>query len=109
MNDGTMTKGFPPSYGGANKVTAAHDPDMDLAVKTGEPHDTVKDRVVEARDKIVEVKDKVIEIKDQVADRGSAALKGVRSFVTANPLKAVAVAFGIGFVGMRVTRMLRWL
>ncbi len=69
----------------------------------------VKATVAEIKEKMIEVKDQAIVVKDNVIDRGGAMATKVRTFVTAHPLKAIAIAFAVGYVGMRVTRPLRWL
>ena len=83
MNNGTVAKG----------------------IGTSTPNEALSD----FRDKVVEVKDAAVEVKDEVLKRGSATLESLRRMVVASPLKAVAIAFGIGYVGMRLTRPLRWL
>jgi ElaB/YqjD/DUF883 family membrane-anchored ribosome-binding protein len=104
MNDGT-TRTFVPrkSTGGSvEKAHSLHDTATDLNAMGNENGETVKD-------KIVEVRDKVIEVKDTLIDRAGATAEKVRHFARVHPLKAIAIAFAVGYVGMRVTRPLRWL
>lgn len=68
-----------------------------------------KSTMAEIKEKMIEVKDQAIVVKDNVIDRGGKMATQVRTFVTAHPLKAIAIAFAVGYVGMRVTRPLRWL
>lgn len=66
--------------------------------------ETVKDFVGKGEKRFDEVKSRIIDVKDQAADKGSAFLDKAESFIKANPLKAVGIAFGIGYVGMRLFR-----
>jgi ElaB/YqjD/DUF883 family membrane-anchored ribosome-binding protein len=105
MNDGIMTKPLVTTHsngGVADKSRSLHDTATDLHSKGTEKLETLQD-------KVVEVKDKVIEVKDKIVDRGGATAEKLRSFARAHPLKTIAIAFALGFIGMRVTRPLRWL
>jgi ElaB/YqjD/DUF883 family membrane-anchored ribosome-binding protein len=79
--------------------------DDTMKAKIGE----VKDKVGEVGDSLSDVKDKVIEVKDQMMDRGGMLAERVRTFTRKNPMQAIAIAFAVGFWGMRITRPLRWL
>jgi ElaB/YqjD/DUF883 family membrane-anchored ribosome-binding protein len=46
----------------------------------------------------------VIEVKDQAMDRGSAFLDKGTDYIKSNPIKSVAIAFGIGYIAMRIFR-----
>ena len=46
----------------------------------------------------------VVEVKDQAMEKGNAFLDNVTTMIRANPLKAVAIAFGVGYIGMRIFR-----
>lgn len=48
------------------------------------------------------IKNRFGDVSRQFQDGGSAALEGTRAMVVANPFKSLAVAFGIGYVAMRV-------
>lgn len=66
--------------------------------------DSVKGLVEQGHDKVNELKDKVVDIKQQAQDRGSDAIDKVTELVKAHPLAAVGVAFGVGFIAMRMVR-----
>ena len=77
--------------------------------KTSNQMGEAKDAVAEVKDKVLEAKDKVLAVGDSMADRGMATADKIRAYAKANPFKAIAIAFAIGYFGMRVTRPLRWL
>jgi len=47
---------------------------------------------------------KAIDAKDVVADRGSDALSAVIKSIKSRPLVAIGIAFGVGYLAMRLTR-----
>ncbi|MDB4959846.1 MAG: hypothetical protein JWO36_7415 [Myxococcales bacterium] len=61
---------------------------QNLVDRGSDAADSIKVRVVEITDK---AKSKGTELYDQIAD-----------VVKANPLKAIAIAFGVGYVAMRI-------
>ena len=63
-----------------------------------------KDIVDQGSEKVDQIKHRVVEVKDQAMARGNAFLDNVTSLVKANPLKSVAIAFGLGYIGMRLFR-----
>jgi ElaB/YqjD/DUF883 family membrane-anchored ribosome-binding protein len=82
---------------------------------TGTDDNTVEDKLDSIRDsvkgvvdrgaqKAEAIKNKVVEAKDQAINRGSEGLDRLASLVRAHPLKAVGVAFGLGYIGMRLFR-----
>ena len=85
---------------------------MDEGEKLGEKLDDridsikeqVKGLVDKGEQKATAIKNKAIEVKDEAFSRGNAALDQVTGFIKANPLKAVAIAFGAGYIGMRLFR-----
>jgi ElaB/YqjD/DUF883 family membrane-anchored ribosome-binding protein len=66
--------------------------------------DTVKGLVDQGAQKVDEIKTKVVEVKDEAVTRGSAMLGRVTQMIKAHPLKSVAIAFGAGYIGMRLFR-----
>ncbi len=72
--------------------------------KLGHIKETVKGLVDQGHEKVDQIKSKVVDVKDQAVERGSMLLDRATDFVRAHPLKAVGVAFGIGYVGMRLFR-----
>jgi ElaB/YqjD/DUF883 family membrane-anchored ribosome-binding protein len=66
--------------------------------------ESVKGFVDQGAQKVDAFKTKVVEVKDQALDRGSHVLDRMTAMIKAHPLKAVAIAFGAGYVGMRLFR-----
>jgi ElaB/YqjD/DUF883 family membrane-anchored ribosome-binding protein len=66
--------------------------------------ESVKGFVDKGGQRVDEIKTRIIEVKDQAADKGSAFLGKAEGFIKANPIKAVGLAFGIGYIGMRLFR-----
>ena len=50
------------------------------------------------------IKNRVIDAKDQAMARGNMYVDRVTDVIRANPLKAVGIAFGVGYIGMRLFR-----
>jgi ElaB/YqjD/DUF883 family membrane-anchored ribosome-binding protein len=78
--------------------------DIDLNERIDALRDTVKDLVDQGAHKVDEIKAKVVEVKDQAFTRGNALLDRVTVMVRAHPLKAVGIAFGAGYLVMRLVR-----
>jgi len=72
--------------------------------KLGSLKDSVKGLVDQGQEKVDQIKHKVIDVKDQAVTRGNAILDRTTDFIRANPLKAVGIAFGVGYIGMRLFR-----
>jgi ElaB/YqjD/DUF883 family membrane-anchored ribosome-binding protein len=103
MNDGTMTKSHlasAPHDGASNEKTSTLYTAKDLASEGSDKLEVVKER-------LLDVKNKVIEAKHKVVMRGNVMVEKTRTFVSARPLTAIAIAFGVGYIGMRVTRLFR--
>jgi ElaB/YqjD/DUF883 family membrane-anchored ribosome-binding protein len=66
--------------------------------------DTVQGIVDQGAQKVDAVKAKVVDIKDQAFTRGEDLVERVTDMVKANPLKAIGIAFGAGYIGMRLFR-----
>lgn len=48
------------------------------------------------------IRGRVSDVRGQVKHGGSTALERTRSYVNAHPLKAVGIAFGVGYIAMRI-------
>lgn len=72
--------------------------------KLGSIKERVRGVVDQGHEKVDHLKHKVMDVKDQAMTRGNAILDKVSEFIRANPLKAVGIAFGVGYVGMRLIR-----
>lgn len=54
--------------------------------------------------KVDAIKGKVVEVKDQALRRSSVAIDRMTETIKAHPLAAVGIAFGAGYVLMRLVR-----
>jgi len=66
--------------------------------------ETVKGIVDQGAQKVDAIRHKVVEAKEQAVTRGSDVLDRASAFIKANPIKSVAIAFGAGYIGMRLFR-----
>lgn len=70
--------------------------------------DAIKERVSGLVDqghvKVDQLKHKALDVKEQAMTRGNALVDRTTGFIRANPLKAVGIAFGVGYIGMRLFR-----
>jgi ElaB/YqjD/DUF883 family membrane-anchored ribosome-binding protein len=63
-----------------------------------------KDFVGQGSEKVEHLKTRVVEVKDQAMAKGNAFLDNATTMIRANPLKSIAIAFGVGYIGMRLFR-----
>ena len=66
--------------------------------------EAVKGLVDQGAQKAEAIKTKVVEAKDQAFTRGTDVLDRATALIKTHPIKAVAVAFGAGYIGMRLFR-----
>jgi ElaB/YqjD/DUF883 family membrane-anchored ribosome-binding protein len=66
--------------------------------------DAVKGLVDQGRETVEQTKVRVIEVKDQAFAKGNALVERATDMIKAHPLKAVGIAFGAGYIGMRLFR-----
>jgi ElaB/YqjD/DUF883 family membrane-anchored ribosome-binding protein len=66
--------------------------------------DQVKGLVDAGHDKVNEVKDKLMDAKEKVVDRADSLVTSLTDSIKARPLVAVGIAFGIGYLAMRIFR-----
>ena len=66
--------------------------------------DAVKGFVDQGAQRVDAIKSKVVDVKEQAFSRGNDLVDRVSELVKANPLKAVGIAFGAGYLGMRLFR-----
>jgi ElaB/YqjD/DUF883 family membrane-anchored ribosome-binding protein len=66
--------------------------------------ETVKGIVDQGAQKVDAIKNRVVEVKDQALDRGSDVIERMTDLIKAHPLQAVGIAFGVGYLGMRLFR-----
>lgn len=65
---------------------------------------TVKGIVDQGAQKVDELKTKAVEVKDQAITRGNDLIERASEMVRAHPLRSVGIAFGAGYVLMRLFR-----
>lgn len=66
--------------------------------------DTVKGLVDQGAQTVDAIKHRAADIKDQAVEGGGAALDRMTDLIKAHPLKSIAIAFGVGFLAMRLLR-----
>lgn len=66
--------------------------------------DRVKGLVDQGHEKVDQIKTRVIDVKERAVSRGNVLLDRATEFIQANPLKAVGIAFGVGYIAMRLFR-----
>jgi ElaB/YqjD/DUF883 family membrane-anchored ribosome-binding protein len=66
--------------------------------------DTVKSYVDQGAQTVDAIKSRVVEVKDQAVNRGNDVLAQMTDLIKAHPFKAVGIAFGAGYIGMRLFR-----
>ena len=66
--------------------------------------DTMKDIVDHGAQRADALKTKVVEVKDEAMRRGGDLRDRATALIKAHPLKAVAIAFATGYIGMRLFR-----
>ena len=64
----------------------------------------VKGLVDQGVQKVDAIKAKVALAKDQAITQGGNVVERMTDLIKAHPIKAVAIAFGAGYVGMRLVR-----
>jgi ElaB/YqjD/DUF883 family membrane-anchored ribosome-binding protein len=86
-----------------NGMTGTEDNNI-VEEKLDSIRDSVKGFVDRGAQKADAIKHKVVEAKDEAMHRGSESLDRLASMVRAHPLKSIGIAFGIGYIGMRLFR-----
>jgi len=84
-----------------NGITGTFDEKIDSL------RDSMKGVVDQGTQKVDALKTKVGEIKDEAVSRGQSVMSRVTSLIQAHPLKSVAIAFGVGYLGLFGMRLLR--
>ncbi|MBA3453330.1 MAG: hypothetical protein H0T42_09590 [Deltaproteobacteria bacterium] len=86
------TRGMNKQYGGATTNT----PDF------AQVKESVKTLVDHGGEAVNEIKSQISEVSTEARDKASAAYGELVKFVNEHPGKSVALAFGIGYVAMRI-------
>jgi ElaB/YqjD/DUF883 family membrane-anchored ribosome-binding protein len=87
-----------------NGITEPGSADKSVEEKLDSLRDTVKGYVDQGAQRVDALKHKVVEAKDQAIDRGSDLMDRMSTLIKAHPIKSVAIAFGVGYIGMRLFR-----
>ncbi len=66
--------------------------------------ESVKGLVDSGQDKVAAIKDKVVDLQHKAQDRGGAAIDKASDLIKAHPFAAIGVAFGLGYLAMRLVR-----
>lgn len=66
--------------------------------------DSMKGVVDQGAQRVDQLKSKLIDVKDEAFSRGGDLVTHVTSLIKEHPLKAIAIAFGAGYIGMRIFR-----
>ncbi len=63
-----------------------------------------RDLVERGEHKVDAIRSRVVEVKDQAVTRGNDVLARTNDLIKANPMKAIGIAFALGYFGMRLFR-----
>ena len=66
--------------------------------------DSVRGLVDRGQEQAGALRDRAVEVKDQVLTRSNAVLDQATTYIRDNPLTSVGIAFGVGYIGMRLVR-----
>ncbi len=66
--------------------------------------DSVKHLVEQGQEKAGAIKHALLDAKDKVVSTSSSFMTSTRNLITDNPFAAVGIAFGVGYVAMRIFR-----
>lgn len=69
--------------------------------------ESVKGLVDRGERKVDEIRHRVVGARDQAMHRGGDLLERATELIRNNPLVAVGIAFGVGYIGMRLFRRRR--
>jgi hypothetical protein len=87
--------------GGTPRASCARMSEFDTGVKPS-IKENVSTLVDQGSRTVGAIKARVGDVTDTVKEGGSAAIDRTRSFIEANPLQSLAIAFGLGYVAMRI-------
>jgi ElaB/YqjD/DUF883 family membrane-anchored ribosome-binding protein len=72
--------------------------------RMGQLKDSVRHLVDAGNERAGQIKDKLFDAKDVAIDRGNAAIGRVSSLIKEHPIAAIGIAFGIGYLAIRMLR-----
>lgn len=65
---------------------------------------TVKGLVDDGKERADALRTKAVDVKDSVVENGELAYNRASEFIKANPFVAIAAAFGVGYIVIRMLR-----
>lgn len=66
--------------------------------------ESVRNLVDAGGERAGQIKNKAIDVKDSVFDNGGAALKKAGELIKEHPIAAIGIAFGVGYIAVRLLR-----
>ena len=72
--------------------------------RMGSLKDSVRNLVDAGNERAGQIKDRLMDAKDTAVDRGGAALNRVGVLIKEHPIAAIGIAFGIGYIAVRMLR-----
>lgn len=76
----------------------------ELDDRMGNLKDSVRNLVDASGERASQIKERLVDAKDVAFDKGSAALGRVSALVKEHPIAAIGIAFGIGYLAVRMLR-----
>lgn len=83
---------------GSGAVTGTLDDKLDSL------RDSMKGVVDQGAQRVDQLKSRLIDVKDEAISRGGDLLTQATNLIKEHPLKSIAIAFGAGYLGMRIFR-----
>jgi hypothetical protein len=91
-------------------MTTTRTSDTDsLDSRMGTLKDSVREFVHTGQDKVSGLAGKAKQLSRDARDTGAHALERTREVIKLHPIASVAIAFGVGYVAMRIMRLARFL
>ena len=72
--------------------------------RMGNLKESVRNLVDAGGERASQIKDRLYDAKDVAVDKGSAAIGRVSALVKEHPIAAIGIAFGIGYLAIRMLR-----
>jgi len=70
--------------------------------ETATVKDSVSTLIDQGHQTVDAIKSRVSDVTSQARDNGAAIVDSTREYVKANPVKAIGIALGLGYVAMRI-------
>lgn len=88
----------------ANRNTTNVPANGEVSQRIDSIKDSVKGLIDQGQQKATEIKDKVVDFQHKAKDRSTAAIDKVADAIKAHPFAAIGIAFGVGYLTMRLVR-----